>query len=218
MAKYILHGLIFCLLLPFEQPAKADGFYFAVHGRASALEDADGTVNNPGAPTLDLTLKAEKGWLACVAGGDQWPSGLALEGEVTYRENRLDKVKILGGHIDLGGDEHSWALMTNAYYNLHTGTAFTPYVGGGIGAAFLTISAKPQGAADFNDSETRFAYQAIAGVSYALTERVSLGIEYRYFATTDPSYSDNPGGGGTSRVDAEYKTHNVLVNLIYRFD
>ena len=65
---------------------------------------------------------------------------------------------------------------------------------------------------------TRFAYQAIAGVSYALTERVSLGIEYRYFATTDPSYSDNPGGGGTSRVDAEYKTHNVLVNLIYRFD
>jgi OOP family OmpA-OmpF porin len=196
--------------------AAAGGFYLGVHGGLTILEDADLAVDNPGAPTLDLTLKTDRGWLAGAAAGYEWSSGVALEGELTYRKNELDKVKGMGANIDLGGDENSWAAMANAYYHLHTGTPFTPYIGAGIGVAQLTIDAKPQGAAEFKDSDTQFAYQGIAGVSYALTNQLSLGLEYRYFATTDPNYSDNPGGGNT-RVASEYKTHNVLLNLIYRF-
>lgn len=41
--------------------AAAGGFYLGVHGGLTILEDADLAVDNPGAPTLDLTLKTV-GW------------------------------------------------------------------------------------------------------------------------------------------------------------
>jgi opacity protein-like surface antigen len=128
MKKNFTASLALALLSLFlGNSAAAGGFYLGVHGGLTILEDADLAVDNPGAPTLDLTLKTDRGWLAGAAGGYEWSSGVALEGELTYRENELNKVKGMGANIDLGGDENSWAAMANAYYHLHTGTPFTPY-------------------------------------------------------------------------------------------
>ena len=62
--------------------------------------------------------------------------------------------------------------MLNAYYDIDTGTKFTPYVGAGIGMARL--KAKIDDETDFSKSKTTFAWQVGAGISYAMTENVSL--------------------------------------------
>ena len=152
--------------------------------------------------------------MAGVAAGYEWPIGVAVEGEFTYRENELKRISLLGTHLDLNGDEHSYAMLANVYYRLNTGTKFTPYLGFGGGAAVLTIDARPEGGGSFEDSDTVLAYQAIAGAAFALTQKFDLGIECRYFRTADPHLSDTQDGN-TTQLSLEYRMHNILVNLTY---
>ena len=68
----------------------------------------------------------------------------------------------------------------------------------------------------FRANDIQFAYQAIAGVSLAVGKNTSLGFEYRYFGTTTPTFTDDPGGGNvTSQV--EHQNQNLLVKFTHRF-
>jgi opacity protein-like surface antigen len=117
--------------------------------------------------------------------------------------------------LGLDGEERSYATMINGYYRFDTGTLVTPYLGVGIGSAFLNIDAGPKGGQKFNDWDTEFAYQAIAGVSFAVMQQTSVGIEYRFFGTTTPTFQDN--AGANVKVDPEYLNHAVLLSLTYSF-
>ncbi|HVG80876.1 MAG TPA: porin family protein [Methylomirabilota bacterium] len=196
-------------------PALADGFYVGVHGGGVFLPEADTGVTNSGQPTIDAELERDPGWLAGAAAGYAWPGGFALEGEVTYRENRLDKIALLGMELGLDGDEHSYAALANAYYRFDTGGSFTPYLGAGVGAAVLTLDAEAENGGAFDDSETVFAYQVMAGIDYAITPHFAFGLEYRYFATPDIELSDSQAGN-TTDLETEYRAHNLLARLIYR--
>jgi opacity protein-like surface antigen len=206
--------LLLCALTA-ASPAFAEGFYVGVHGGGVFLPEADTDVTNTGQPTIAAELERDPGWLAGAAAGYVWPVGFALEGEVTYRENRLDKIALLGMELGLDGDEHSYAALANAYYRFDTGGSFTPYFGAGVGAAVLTLDAEAENGGTFDDSETVFAYQAMAGVDYAITQHLAFGVEYRYFATAKAELSDSQAGN-TTDLDTEYRAHNVLARLIYR--
>jgi outer membrane autotransporter protein len=211
MKCWLIVGLC---MVAFANPTRAAGIYIGVHGGAGYLQDADTSVKNTGTPTINADLDAETGWLAGIAAGYEWPIGFAIEGELTYRENELNTISLLGTHLDLNGDEHSYAMLANAYYRLNTSTRFTPYLGLGVGAAVLTIDARAEGGGSFGDSDTVAAYQAIAGVAFAITQKLDLGIEYRYFFTANPHLSDSQGGN-TTQLDSEYHMHNVIANLTY---
>jgi len=95
-------------------------------------------------------------------------------------------------------------LFFNAYYDFHTGTPFTPYLGGGVGLAFINTRATNQGSAmmditlpgwgpfpgtDPYDSwktstgsvtRTNFAWNIGAGVAYNFTENIALDLGYRF--------------------------------------
>jgi opacity protein-like surface antigen len=185
-------------------PALADGFYVGVHGGGVFLPEADTGVTNSGQPTIDAELERDPGWLAGAAAGYAWHGGFALEGEVTYRESRLDKIALLGMELGLDGDEHSYAALANAYYRFDTGSSVTPYLGAGVGAAVLTLDAEAENGGAFDDSETVFAYQAMAGIDYALTPHLAFGLEYRYFATPDIELSDSQAGN-TTDLETEYR-------------
>jgi OmpA-OmpF porin, OOP family len=196
-------------------PALADGFYVGIHGGAVFLPEADTDVTNTGQPTIEAELERDPGWLAGAAAGYVWPGGLALEAEITYRENRLDEIELLGMELDLDGEQQSYAALANAYYRFDTGGRVTPYLGGGAGAAVLTLDADAENGGTFKDTETVFAYQAIAGLDYALTPHLAFGVEYRYFATEDAELSDSQAGN-TTDLETEYRAHNVLMRLIFR--
>lgn len=80
-------------------------------------------------------------------------------------------------------------MFVNAYYDFHNQSRFTPYLGAGAGLAFV----RSKGCIDIKDitdgwpgsstgghTKTNFAYNATAGVSYALTKSIDLDLAYRF--------------------------------------
>jgi opacity protein-like surface antigen len=83
----------------------------------------------------------------------------------------------------------STILLWNAYYDIRTGTAFTPYIGGGAGFAAnqltrSSIATDTVAASSFSvsDRTTRinFAGAAMAGLTYDINSIVSLDVGYRF--------------------------------------
>ena len=74
-------------------------------------------------------------------------------------------------------------LFFNAYFDIPTGTPFTPYIGGGVGMGFNYTGIyldDAGGRASFDQYDTTFAWNAGGGVSYAFTENVSADLGYRF--------------------------------------
>lgn len=84
-------------------------------------------------------------------------------------------------------------LFFNAYYDFETGTAFKPYVGAGLGMAFVNTKGKfkdedfSSGITTYTDSystgsknRTNFAWNLGAGVAYEFTENIALDLSYRF--------------------------------------
>ena len=84
--------------------------------------------------------------------------------------------------------------MGNLLYDFFPGATVTPYVGGGVGVAF--VDANIQGC---KMCLTMFAYQGILGVGYNATPAMRIGLEGRYYGTT------NPGA---------YFNNNIMANLL----
>lgn len=78
-------------------------------------------------------------------------------------------------------------LFANAYWDFHNSSAFTPYIGAGLGMGFINNSLK--GSTTFEDQgeymsrnkmNTVFAWNAGVGCSYAFTENISADLAYRF--------------------------------------
>jgi OmpA-OmpF porin, OOP family len=133
-----------------------------------------------------------------------------IEGEVGYRSNGYDNVAASGQEkVNVGGDVTAWDFMLNGYYDFENATAFTPYVGGGIGAAVLDSSSINAGGIIMpSGDDTVFAYQVIAGAAYTFADVWAVQLEYRFFGTADPTYNS---------TDSEYMSHNVFVGIRFNF-
>jgi opacity protein-like surface antigen len=80
-----------------------------------------------------------------------------------------------------------WDGLVNGYYDIGTWAGITPYVGAGVGIAGTRerdTLAMNGGAGNTltaqNTSDTRFAWAAMAGISYAVAPHILLDIGYRY--------------------------------------
>jgi len=136
-----------------------------------------------------------------------------VEGELGWRYNGIDKV----GGSDGKGDLQTYDLMVNGLYDIRTGTAWTPYFGAGIGGAYIQNNKVRNSTATLtNDSDIAFAYQGIAGVSYALNEHLALNADYRYLRTLDGSYKVD-SSAGTGKTKGPYEAHSLMVGFTYKF-
>lgn len=135
-----------------------------------------------------------------------------VEGELGWRNNGLDKV----GGSSASGELEPWSFFTNGYYDINTGTAFTPYVGAGVGVAYFDGNISAGGTPISDMGRAGFAYQGIAGVAYKIDEAVSLKAEYRYMATEQIEIPNSAAlGGGHGNIN--YQANSVLVGFIYHF-
>ncbi|MCC1494688.1 outer membrane protein [Cognatishimia sp. F0-27] len=93
------------------------------------------------------------------------------------------------------------------------GTA-TPYIGGGIGIAFphVDVEYRPGGSKTFEYQLTGPAARIMAGISYPLTERLSVFGEYQFTYSSNSAELD---GGGS--LNSEIKTNALNIGLSLKF-
>ncbi len=123
-------------------------------------------------------------------------------------------LRSLNGLSGGAGNIENDAVMFNASWDLRTGSRWVPYLGVGVGGAEVSLNDLMVGGVPVsNSSDFVFAYQPFVGVRYMLTDRLALGLEYRYVATVDPTFKDSSG----RPFNGKYESHNVLAGLTYHF-
>lgn len=163
--------------------------------------------------TRNNTLQYDTGWNLNGNGGYAWDNGLRLEGELLHSRADIDKIKGAGGG---NGHLSNTDLFANAFYDFHTGTMLTPYVGGGVGFALADadhIGTLSNGG-NLNGREIAFAYQAIGGVAAQLDTNWAVTADYRYVASLDPKFQTTAGG----RASTDNESHNIVVGIRYSFN
>jgi OOP family OmpA-OmpF porin len=146
-------------------------------------------------------------------GFGQW----RLEGELGWRHNELSNFTWAAGSPSPSGAIGGVSFMANALYDFKTDTPWTPYLGAGIGGLNLNADNIIAGNTKVtNDSQTVFAYQGIAGLSYAVTDSLSLRADYHYMRTEKANLVLDSGiGGGIGQ--GTYTAHTVGVGFIVKF-
>lgn len=190
--------------------AAPEGPFVGIMGGANFTGDLD--VSGAGVG-VNRSVDTDTGYAVIPSIGYRFGNGLRSELEFGYRKNDVDGVS---GSTSGSGEIKARSAMLNLLYDVNMNGRVSPYIGGGIGYAKVRYDGvQPVGVPGIgvNDSDRVFAYQGIAGLSYALSNAVELAAEYRYFATRDP---DMRTSGGTS-VETEYKSHAALVGLRYNF-
>jgi Opacity protein and related surface antigens len=112
-------------------------------------------------------------------------------------------------------------LLANAYVDLGTYNGFTPYVGAGIGGAYvkwdeLTNTTRDGSFKHEGGGDWRFAYAAMAGVSYCLTENALLDVGYRFSHINGGKMFGYAVGAGPGYDDG-FNTHEVRGGLRWQF-
>lgn len=94
--------------------------------------------------------------------------------------------KDFGDLVTLKGQWNLQTLFLNAYWDFHNDTAFTPYIGGGLGMGFIQSKYEMEiaglGSDSYKKANTVFAWNAGAGVAYAITNNLSADLAYRFVA------------------------------------
>jgi len=166
-------------------------------------------------------VRLDPGLRAGVAGGYQLTDWFAGEVQVGYFENRINS--ITGATRIDQATFSNVPFLVNAKLQYANRTRFTPYIGGGLGASVAIIDARH---IDLNGIRLRgtgadavFAYQGFAGIRYALSDRMGVSLEYRYFAADSPSWqADLTDGTGSGYLRlGRSETHSVSLAFDFHF-
>ena len=138
-----------------------------------------------------------------------------FEAELATRSLGVDFVRSGGNASHPGGDLNMGAVMANGYYDLRTKSAFTPYVGAGVGFAALAFSKNPGlGVTDKKSDKVVPAGQISVGVSYApeMLQGTDWSIGYNYFAVGRSEFKasgnrEKLDGLGVSSLQLGFKYH-----------
>lgn len=124
-------------------------------------------------------------------------------------------------------------LFVNAYWDIDTGTQFTPYLGAGLGMGFINTKLSYNGEDAFSTwgastgsrTVTNFAWNVGAGLGYDITDNWTLDVGYRFVGlgsvkTKTKTFNDGLGLG--LEAEAYGKTgnlyqHQFAVGVRYTF-
>ncbi|GGE94960.1 OmpA family protein [Sphingomonas prati] len=203
--------------------AKDNAWYVGVEGGAMLVEDSKfdiGTVNN------GLSVDHEYGFdVDGIVGYDFGP--VRIEGEVGYKKAENEALTKSGlansfGGVPNGryeskrsGSTDALSFMVNGLLDFGADDGLNGYVGGGAGIARVSanIYRFNGGINAIDDSDTRFAWQAIAGVRYPVTDNVDFGLKYRFFNVDNLRYS----GGNGQEAEGRFRSHSLLASLVFNF-
>jgi hypothetical protein len=182
------------------------------------------TIIRPGLPqetsggSLSAHTNNDVGWLAGASAGYEWPLGLASEFKLTFRQNHLDRVAT-STPLFLGGDMHSFAMILNGYYRFHNAPLFTPYIGGGLGEAVVSLNnTRPNIGFDAGPFGGTDATSHIRVLRVLISNRASSESRGRISLLCDsaPGFQEQIAGDEV-KVSPTYNSHNAVLHLVYNF-
>jgi opacity protein-like surface antigen len=147
--------------------------------------------------------------------------GLSFEAEISrywqkIDNNRTDFFFPLMVASEGERDFDVTSYMINAFYDIPTNTMFTPYIGGGIGYADVSLQRDPVAPLQNTDDEDEVAaWQAMIGLNFEEDPRslTQWHLGYRYFTTEDAEFDDGWGG----KTIIENDIHSVEAGVKFRF-
>jgi OmpA-OmpF porin, OOP family len=219
--------LTFLLLLaaPVAAHAQSDShWYGAASVDISLLQDTDGTIDNAPVPgkTVQTFNPVKTGIGGQIAIGHTFgPARFELEGG--YTRNTQDRyVAIVPPTGTIPGQikRTAWRAMINGYYDFGHGRV-QPYIGAGAGVLsakvdfFAARAPFPTEAPRqlINDSDTRFAYQLMAGAALRVGPRLQLTAGYRWL----DAGSIHPYDARGERTTNTYRGHHIDLGLRVAF-
>jgi opacity protein-like surface antigen len=230
-------------------PDFASGWY--LRGDIGMTNQRMGTLDNvlfAGTPNLVIQdTNFESGMLVGVGVGYQYNNWLRFDITGEYRGET-------GFHgfdtwTDANGDprfnnytakKSEWLGMANVYFDLGTWRGVTPFVGGGVGMARVTMhsfrdagiaygtpgdpaSAFPTMAYAGSASRWNFAWAVHAGLAYKVTPSLTLELAYRYLDMGDGETGDIIAFDGTNTVVnpmmfRNLTSHDVKLGMRWMFN
>lgn len=215
-----------------EIPA-AGGWYLRGDIGYKFYDNPNGSFND--AVTGNLRFQRETmddAWMIGVGVGYQFTDYFRSDLTVDYETAAKAKGYAVCGGCTGGFSQETaevdvWTVMLNGYVDVGTWYNITPYVGAGIGAAYVNTSdarsVNPGGATtnyDGSNSQWNFAWALMAGASYDITPNWAIDAGYRYKNLgTAKTVKYHNTGTGNSRVEWDDLTaHEIRLGVRYTFD
>jgi OmpA-OmpF porin, OOP family len=201
--------------------ARNDAWYIGVEGGAMIVEDINFKL--AGASTQILKTDHKAGYdVDGIIGYDF--GAFRMEAEVGYKQAEVDghttNVALAGipagiyGKTRARGTSSALSFMLNGLLDFGDDDGLSGFVGGGVGVArvkFSKFGISPTTLLD--DSDTGFAYQALAGIRAPLTDNIDVGLKYRFFNADKVNVIAKTGAG----LDTRFRSHSILGSFIYNF-
>lgn len=189
------------------------GLTARLFGGAGFLRDTNLTSDDAGA-IQNGDASFDVGWMGGGALGYRFHDSWSADVEMTYRTNNLDRVTAAGTTVD-DGDFSSLSVLTNLRYHLPVAGPLRPYVGAGAGwIEEIDIDLETL-SSETGYSASGVGAQLLLGAEYALSDRLSLDVEGRYFRSFADSFDSEDGPAIT--YDADYDRFEVVFGLSWRF-
>jgi opacity protein-like surface antigen len=195
------------------------GWYYKADAGGNLTEDSHlkeffGTVSS------GSKVKFDPGARVGFGAGYQLTDWFALEGEVGVMANNIRSIT---DSTELEANYSNIPFLANVRFQCPHHCRLTPYIGGGAGVAASILATDRITIGDItmtgSAADAVFAYQGFVGLSYAINDSLSLGVEYRYFATTNPNWKvDDSFGADSDRIKfGGAHTHAMSVAVHFRF-
>ena len=208
------------------EPAAESSWYLSLQGGWKFNEDLDDDLDathggsEPG-NSAELSIETDDGWRVGGALGYRFNDWLAVEAEVGYMEQDFNSADfeegegefdgLAGEEFDLGGDISILTGMINGVVGVPIGNMIRPYVGGGLGVAYIDADASIDALGfSLDDSDTVFAAQAFAGIDVPVTENVAIGGRVRYLHVDDFDLVDDEDHDHSIDPDGIFSAEAVL--------
>ena len=117
------------------------------------------------------------------------------------------------GNTDINGQVSALSFMGNALLDFGDDDGIQGFVGAGAGIARVKAKGEFFGTELIDDSDSSFAWQALAGFRVPLTDNLDAGLKYRFFNVENLDYVDNFGNDSETKL----RSHSALISLVYNF-
>lgn len=238
--KRLLAAAMLITVLALSEPIQAadlGGFYIAPKFFWSHQMQDNSKITTdwmtPQPTSFGVRSTSTDAWGGALALGYDFKSGfgLPIRAELEYAARSQAKGTTMAGPDDVDKTVLNSrkinvnTLFANVFYDFNTGTSFTPYIGGGIGLASISVRdtfsdgyfGLPTAPFTGRKNVTNFAWNLSAGVAYSFDSHWTLDLGYRYSNFGRVKGAQVTDGYEQHQAKSEPTAHEVLLGLRYTF-